>query len=501
MLVNRIRNKFAIINQTTSAVILERGLTLKLKELADLLMVKRTEGNMNIEITGLQMDSRKVEQGNLFICVPAINGFLKDRHDFVKDAIRNGAVALVVERDVDTNLPKIFVNDARHAMAVIATHFFNYPSNEMKLIGITGTNGKTTTSFIIEKIFSDYGFNTGLMGNNGIKIGQELYPTDINTQEPPILQGNLRKMIDLNVNCCVMEVTSQGLDMGRIKGCNFRTAILTNLTQDHLDYHGTFDEYKKTKGLLFSGLGNAFNSRNKKYAILNADDPNFEYFYRITSAEIITYGMNNPSDISAKDINISSKGIRFSLTTFKGNTDIDLQLVGRFNVYNALAAIAAALVEGVPLDYIKNSLSELRSVDGRMEIVDEGQDFLVLVDYAHTPDALDNVLKTVKEFSVGKVITVFGCGGNRDKFKRPVMGEIASQYSDFVIVTSDNPRSEDPIKIMGDIEEGLNRSKNQKYELLADREKAIERAIHIANKGDVVIIAGKGHETYQIFKK
>src|SRR5690625_3076846 len=338
------------------------------------------------------------------------------------------------------------------------------------------------------------------MGNNGIKIGQELYPTDINTQEPPILQGNLRKMIDLNVNCCVMEVTSQGLDMGRIKGCNFRTAILTNLTQDHLDYHGTFDEYKKTKGLLFSGLGNAFNSRNKKYAILNADDPNFEYFYRITSAEIITYGMNNPSDISAKDINISSKGIRFSLTTFKGNTDIDLQLIGRFNVYNALAAIAAALVEGVPLDYIKNSLSELRSVDGRMEIVDEGQDFLVLVDYAHTPDALDNVLKTVKEFSVGKVITVFGCGGNRDKFKRPVMGEIASQYSDFVIVTSDNPRSEDLIKIMGDIEEGLNRSKNQKYELLADREKAIERAIHIANKSDVVIIAGKGHETYQIFK-
>src|SRR5699024_8789845 len=208
-------------------------------------------------------------------------------------------VALVVEKDIDINVPKIFVNDARHAMAVLASHFFNYPSNEMKVVGITGTNGKTTTSFIIEKIFSDYGFNTGLMGNNGIKISQQMYTTDINTQEPPILQRNLRKMGDFNTAYCVMEVTSQGLDMGRVKACKFRTAILTNLTQDHLDYHGTFDEYRKTKGLLFSGLGNAFNSRNKKYAILNADDPNFEYFYRITSAEIITYGMNTPSDISA----------------------------------------------------------------------------------------------------------------------------------------------------------------------------------------------------------
>lgn len=474
---------------------------MKLKELADLLMVKRTEGNMNIEITGLQMDSRKLEQGNLFICVPAIKGFLEDRHSFIKGAIKNGAVALVVERDIDINVPIILVNDARHAMAVIASHFFNYPSNEMRVVGITGTNGKTTTSFIIEKIFSDYGFNTGLMGNNGIKIGQQMYPTDINTQEPPILQRNLRKMRGFNIDYCVMEVTSQGLDMGRVRGCDFRTAILTNLTQDHLDYHGTFGEYREAKGLLFSRLGNMSNSQDKKYAILNADDPNFDYFRRVTSAEIITYGINNPSDVAAQNISMSSKGIHFSLTTFTGDIEIVLQLVGRFNVYNALAGIAAALVEGVPLNYIKSSLSKLRSIDGRMEIVNEGQDFLVLVDYAHTPDALENVLKTVKEFSVGKIITVFGCGGDRDKYKRPVMGEIASGYSDFVIVTSDNPRSEDPIKIMENIKEGLKSSNNLEYELLVDREKAIDRAIEMANKNDVVIIAGKGHEAYQIFKE
>lgn len=472
---------------------------MKLKELADLLMVKRTEGNMEIEITGLQMDSRRVEQGNLFICVPAIIGFLEDRHSFAMDAIGNGAVALVVERDVDIKVPKIFVNDARHAMSVFAAHFFNYPSNEMNLIGITGTNGKTTTSFIIEKIFSDYGFNTGLMGNNGIKIGQQIYPTDINTQEPPILQRNLRKMRDFNTAYCVMEVTSQGLDMGRVKGCEFNTVIFTNLTKDHLDYHGTFDEYRMTKGLLFTSLGNNFKPKDRKCAILNADDPNFEFFRNVTPAEIITYGINNKSDVSANNISINSQGIHFLLTTFKGDIELDLQLIGRFNVYNALAGIAAALVEGIPLANIKESLSKITNIEGRMEIVNESQDFLVIVDYAHTPDALENVLKTVNEFSVGKVITVFGCGGDRDKAKRPIMGQIAGDYSDYVIVTSDNPRSEDPIIIMRDIEKGI-KNTNLGYEFIANREDAIDRAIKFANKHDVIIIAGKGHETYQIFK-
>lgn len=463
-------------------------------------MVKRTVGNMEVEITGLQMDSRKIENGNLFICVPGIEGFLEDRHSFAKDAVNNGAAALVVERDVEINVPKIFVKDARRAMAVIASHFYGYPSHEMKLVGITGTNGKTTTSFIIEKIFADYGVKTGLMGNNGVKINGIMLPTDINTQEPPTLQQNLRKMRNHETEICVMEVSSQGLDMKRVLGCKFRTTVFTNLTQDHLDYHGTFEEYKNSKSLLFSRLGNTFDPDDSKYVVLNADDPVVEDMKRVTSAEVITYGINNESDVSAKNIRMTSKGIQFLLSSFKGDIEIELQLVGRFNVYNALAGITVALIEGIPLENIKTSLSKLTNVGGRMEIVDEKQDFLVLVDYAHTPDALENVLNSIKEFSQGKIITVFGCGGDRDKGKRPIMGEISSLYSDIVLITSDNPRSEDPNQILSEIEKGIMKTGNLYVESIVDRKAAIYRAIEIANPMDVIIIAGKGHETYQIFK-
>lgn len=471
---------------------------MKLREIADLFTVKKTEGNMETEITGLQMDSRKVETGHLFICVPGINGFLEDRHFYASDAVVRGAVALIVERDVEVNVPKIYVKDARHAMAVIAAHFYNYPSQEMKLIGITGTNGKTTTSYILEKLLADYGHQTGLMGNNGIKINKQLYQTDINTQEPPILQQNLRKMRDYNTDYCIMEVTSQGLDMGRVVGCRFKTAIFTNLTQDHLDYHGTFEEYRNTKGLFFSRLGNTFDPKNKQYAILNADDPAFEYYRKITTAEVITYGINEPSDVKGSQINLTSKGIAFTLSSFKGEIDVALPLVGRFNVYNTLAAVAAALVEGIPLESIKKSLLDMTSVSGRMDLVDVGQDFLVVVDYAHTPDAMENVLSSLKEFATGKIITVFGCGGDRDVTKRPIMGKIAGKLSDNVIITSDNPRSEDPVKILKDIENGLPRKSS--YELIVDRAEAIKKAIQMATSNDIVLIAGKGHETYQIFR-
>lgn len=471
---------------------------MRLKEIADLLTVKKTVGNLNAEVTGLQMDSRKIEAGNLFICVPAIKGFLEDRHLFAEDAIKNGATALVVERDVNIDVPKIFVKDARRAMAVIASHFYNYPSDEMKLIGITGTNGKTTTAYILEKILADSGLKIGLMGNVGMKINGKMYPTDINTQEPPILQHNLRKMKEFDTEYCVMEVTSQGLDMKRVMGCNFSTAIFTNLTQDHLDYHGTYDEYRNTKSLLFSRLGN--NSKDKKFAIINVDSPHADYFQKVTSAEIITYGINNKADVIAKDICLNSKGVYFVLDTFKGEIEIDLPLVGRFNVYNALAAITAALIEKISLKSIKDSLSKLPSIRGRMEVIDKGQDYLALVDYAHTPDALESILTSVKEFSKGKIITVFGCGGDRDKEKRAIMGEIASDLSDMVFVTSDNPRSENPTNIMKDIEKGIKKSDLLHYELIVDRKEAIHQAIKAATANDVVVIAGKGHETHQIFK-
>lgn len=397
---------------------------MKLEELTKLLIVKKIEGDIEQEINGIQMDSRKIEQGNLFICVPAIKGFLEDRHSFAEAAVNNGAVALIVEKDVDVNVPKIFVKDARKAMGILSSHFYHFPSHEMNVIGITGTNGKTTISYIIECIFSNSGLNTGVMGNNGIKMNGRTYPTDINTQEPPNLQRSLREMKDNGVNYCAIEVSSQGIDMQRVTGCDFKTAIFTNLTQDHLDYHGTFEQYRWTKSLLFSGLG--YRSQKQKYAILNADDPNFEYFYKSTPVEVVTYGLTSVSDVFAKNIKMSSKGIHFLLSTFKGDIEIDLNLVGKFNVYNALASITAALVEGITLEQIKRSLLKLKGVKGRMEIVDEGQEFLVLVDYAHTPDALESVLNTTKDFAEGKIITVFGCGGDRDIEKREQMGKIAS---------------------------------------------------------------------------
>ncbi|WP_409300044.1 UDP-N-acetylmuramoyl-L-alanyl-D-glutamate--2,6-diaminopimelate ligase [Peribacillus sp. SCS-155] len=472
---------------------------MKLQELAELFTLKQTKGNLEVEITGIQMDSRKIEKGHLFICVPGIKGFLEDRHNYAKDAVKNGAAALLVERDLDIDIPTLKVKDARLAMAVIAAHFYNNPSKALKLIGITGTNGKTTTSYILERLLAGTGYATGLMGNNGVKVNGILYPTDINTQEPPILQKNLRKMVDEKVRYCVMEVSSQGLDMRRIEGCHFRTAIFTNLTQDHLDYHGTFEEYRHAKGLLFSKLGNAFEPSDKRYAVLNADDPASEYYRKVTSAEVITYGINQSSDVTAKNIHITSQGINFLLSSYKGEIELNLPLIGRFNVYNTLAAVASALLEGISLESIKHSLAALPNIRGRMEIVKEANDFLVLIDYAHSPDALENALGTIKEFIKGRLITVFGCGGDRDKSKRPIMGNIASRLSDFIIITSDNPRTEQPASIMKDIEKGVIEGFSQ-YELIESREDAIHKAIKMASQDDVVLIAGKGHETYQIYR-
>ncbi len=475
---------------------------MQLKELASLLAVSRIQGDETVEITGIQMDSRRVQPGDLFVCVRGIPGKLEDRHPYAEDAVRNGACALVVERDVDVDAPKLFVKDARWALARIASHFYGYPSREMKLIGVTGTNGKTTTSHMLEKILRDYGFRTGLMGNIGITFGSETMAAEINTQQCPDLQRIFRKMRDASTEYCIMEVTSEGIDMGRVLGCHFRTAVFTNLTQDHLDYHGSMERYRAVKGLLFSRLGNTFGPgpEERKFAVLNADDPASEQFASLTAAEVITYGIDNPADVFASNIRVTPQGNTFDVSTFAGEAVFHTRLVGKFNVYNALAATAAALAEGIPLEHIRRSLAQLSVVPGRMEAVDAGQPFLVLVDYAHTPDGLENALAAIRQFAEGKVITVFGCGGDRDRGKRPLMGGIAAAYSDFVFVTSDNPRSENPEAIMRDIEPGLANSGYDKsrYAFVADRRTAIARAIEMANPRDVVLIAGKGHETYQI---
>lgn len=474
---------------------------MKIRELAGLFAVSRILGNEEAEFTGVQTDSRQVQAGDLFICV---RGFVVDGHRFAEKAVAQGAAALVVEKELDLDVPMLVVKDTRLAMAVIANHVFGYPSHEMRVIGVTGTNGKTTSVFLIDKILCDFGVRTGLMGTVQMKIGSETFSTANTTQEALELQRNFRRMRDANSEYCVMEVSSHALDLGRVKGTRFRTALFTNLTQDHLDYHGTMDIYRDVKGLFFSRLGNEYtpDPSERKYAVLNADDPASDYYAKLTSAEVVTYGIEKEADVRAADISISAKGTSFELQTFQGNVQIDLKLIGKFNVYNALGAVAVTLLEGVPLEQIKASLEAMEPVEGRMETVDEGQDFLVLVDYAHTPDGLENALAAVKEVAEGRVITVFGCGGDRDRGKRPKMGNIAARYSDYVFVTSDNPRTEDPEAILGDIVPGLTAASfpASRYECIADRRTAIQNAIEKASPKDVVLIAGKGHETYQLIK-
>lgn len=472
---------------------------MQIRELASLLVGARMEGEADGVITGLETDSRKVQPGYLFIC---LTGSVQDGHDYAQQAVERGAAAIVISRPIDVNVCKIHVKDTRLAMAIMSNHYFDYPSQALKLIGITGTNGKTTISFLIEKMLADHGLRTGLMGTIRMKIGERAYDVKNTTQEALELQRNLREMCNADADACVMEVSSHALAMGRVKGCRFRTAIFTNLTQDHLDYHQTMEQYKQAKGLLFSQLGNTYTGDpdQRQYAVLNADDPASSYYASITAAQVLTYGIDREADVRAHEVRITAEGTRFRIvTSFAGSCEIELKLIGKFSVYNALAAVTAGLLEGIPLEAIKRSLEPVTGVEGRFESVGEGQDFLVIVDYAHTPDSLENVLSTISEFAEGRILCVFGCGGDRDRTKRPLMGEIAARYSDHVFLTSDNPRSEDPERILLDIEEGVKRAGAlaSSYERIVDRKQAIERAIAAAKAGDVVLIAGKGHETYQ----
>ncbi|WP_027408229.1 UDP-N-acetylmuramoyl-L-alanyl-D-glutamate--2,6-diaminopimelate ligase [Anoxybacillus tepidamans] len=465
---------------------------MKLQTLLSYLHDFTTYVGENPTITSIEMDSRKVTKGALFIC---IKGFTVDGHDFARKAVENGAVAIVAERNVDVPVPVIIVRDSKRAMAVLADAFYGQPTHQLHLIGVTGTNGKTTTTHMIEHIFRKSKKKTGLIGTVHIKIGDKTYEVQNTTPESLVLQKTFKQMVDENVDVAIMEVSSHALHMGRVHGCDYDVAVFTNLTQDHLDYHRTMEEYRLAKGLLFAQLGNRFDHRRPKFAVLNHDDPASEQYKHMTAATIITYGIDRPSDIMAKNIDVTSGGMVFDLVTPYETVRIKTKLIGRFNVYNVLAAAAACLVSGIALSTIVEAIEELSGVPGRFETVDEGQDFTVIVDYAHTPDSLENVLKTIRQFARGRVCVVIGCGGDRDRTKRPLMAQIAVQYADTAIFTSDNPRSERPEDILKDMENGV---VGQRYVSIVDRKEAIRYAVHNASEGDVILIAGKGHETYQI---
>jgi UDP-N-acetylmuramoyl-L-alanyl-D-glutamate--2,6-diaminopimelate ligase len=460
------------------------------------------EAGGSVEITGLAYDSRAVRPGDLFF---SVGGFRTDGHDFAPAAVRSGAAALVLERPLGLGVPEVLVESARAAMAPLAACFHGYPARELRVVGVTGTNGKTTTAYLLRSLLEASGEQCGLLGTVKSVIGGRERPVQRTTPEAIDLQADLRAMLDGGDRACAMEVSSHALELRRTDAIPFAAAVFTNISRDHLDFHPTMEDYFLAKRRLFVPPGDA---QPPGVSVVNVGDPHG----RRLAAEIgglLTYAVEEPADYSATDLNCEFDGCRFTLHTPEGEREVALPMPGRFNVANALAALATAHALGAPLGVLLDALERGVRVPGRFEPVDEGQDFAVLVDYAHTPDSLENVLRAARELAgagqdAGRVMCVFGAGGDRDRGKRPLMGEIAARLADVVLVTSDNPRSEDPESIIAEIMAGANSAAGgasqrpaSHVRSLADRGAAIAEAIAAGRRGDVLVIAGKGHEQGQ----
>jgi len=457
-----------------------------------------SQGVPGLEIRHITNDSRLVKEGSLFV---AVAGLRADGHDYISEAVAKNAAAVVIEdsRFSSEQYPWILVNDTRKALADLSNALYGLPSTRLNVIGVTGTNGKTTTTNLIAAILEDAGHKTGLIGTIYNRIGSEIIPVHHTTPEAHELQELLHAFTKKDVAYAVMEVSSHALVLHRVRGTEFDVAVFTNLTQDHLDFHESMEKYLEAKGQLFSGLGIKNRKQRRKFAIINNDDPYAGALTDLSTAPVITYGIKNDADVTAESIEFRPQGVYFILRYTNKAFPVQLKLTGLFNVYNALSAIAVGLIEGIAAEDIIASLERVEGIPGRFEKVDEGQDFIVIVDYSHTPDSLENCLRTARALTEGRIITVFGCGGDRDRTKRSIMGEKAGMLSDFCIVTSDNPRSENSQEIINEIVPGLKKkAKIGSYLEIVDRREAIYRAISEARPQDVVIIAGKGHETYQI---
>lgn len=454
----------------------------------------------SLDITGIAFDSRRVQKGHLFVCIP---GFQTDGHDYAQRAVDSGAVAVVVERiltDLPVHIPQIKVDDARRRLGHLAARFFDYPASKLATVGITGTNGKTSTAFLCERVLSQADQAPGLIGTIRARVGDQERTVQNTTPESSDLQELLFDMVEAGNRSVVMEVSSHALALHRVAGIPFDVAVFTNLSQDHLDFHSSMEEYFETKKSLFTGLGQDWSRPAPPYAIINWDDPRGKEIVADLKVPYITYGFSEGAHVQAVDLKFSPEGSRFLVKTPVGDAPCSLRLAGAFNVSNALAAIGVGLARRVELEDIVESLASLDGVPGRFELVREGQEFTVLVDYAHTPDGLENVLMAARDVTAGRLICVFGCGGDRDVTKRPLMGGVAARLADRVFLTSDNPRSEDPNLILHDIERGvLEVGDHVDYLKEPDREAAIAAAIRGARPGDTVVIAGKGHERVQVF--
>ncbi len=480
---------------------------MKLDKLIERVGTVKVTGDTAIEIGGIFYDSREVIPGGLFF---AVRGLKTDGHNFIDDAVAKGAAAVVVEEDIEIpGVTTVRVPDSRAAMGTFAASFYDHPSMDLKLIGVTGTNGKTTVCYITEEIIRAANKSPGVIGTIDYRYLRKSIVPPHTTPEAADLLKLMREMVESGVTHVAMEVSSHALDLNRVDPCMFDAVVFTNLTQDHLDYHGTMEEYFESKARFFTEL---INRDKKTVSVINVDDPWGKKLVSRIDGKVVTFGLDRGADIYPAAFESDTGGVWGKIVTPGGSFDFRSNLLGRHNIYNILSAVGAALGAGIEMEAVRRGINGKITVPGRLEAVDRGQDFLVLVDYAHTDDALKNVLSTLKPLTEGRLITLFGCGGDRDKNKRPKMAAAAARLSDRVIVTSDNPRTEEPDKIIEDILEGFEgaeiekvepapgsfEGKGRAYTVIPDRRDAIAFAVSEAKKGDIVLVAGKGHEDYQI---
>lgn len=471
---------------------------MKLKEILDGLDVKKITGSTELEIRNITTNSKEVEKGSMFI---AIKGFRTDGHEYIESAVKSGASSVVLEKmHHGKNIPATVVElrSTRKSLPVIASNFYQNPTLGMKLAGITGTNGKTTVSYMIEAIWNRDNLNCGVIGTVENRYMGKRYKASLTTPDPVSLTRLLSEMRESGVNNVVMEVSSHALDLNRVDGCDFDVAVFTNLTQDHLDYHETLDEYYSAKKRLFSEVL-LKSAKNPKCAVINIDDEYGLKLFNEITAEKINYSLlDKNSDIFAEEYSFNDSGIKAKIKTPRGRLMLESKLLGKHNLYNLMAATGTALMTGSKIETVENALNSIGRIPGRLESVDNRHGINVLVDYAHTPDALKNVLSSLKPLCRKRLITVIGCGGDRDKKKRPLMCDAALEYSDYTVLTSDNPRTENPDEIIKDMISGKNPENYKNLKIIVDREQAISYAVNFAKSGDTLLIAGKGHEDYQI---
>ncbi len=482
--------------------------------LEDRLAILDRRGDLGVNIVHITDDSRRIQTGSLFV---ALRGGQVDGHEFIAKAVSGGAAGLVVQRDLADcvpgtspvrgipAVPAVRVADTRRALGLLAARLYGDPSARLTMIGVTGTNGKTTVTYLCRGILEAAGNQVGLIGTVAYLIGAEKLPAPHTTPEAAEFQLLLKRMVEAGMAAAVMEVSSHALALDRTIGCEFDVAVYTNLTQDHLDFHADMDEYFQAKLKLFTGLGDPGRKSGPKRAIVNIDDPRGDRVRDACSVPVWTYAIRSLADIRAEQVELGLEGTRFVAVTPKGRFEVASRLVGEHNVYNLLAAIGVGLHQGLTPDTIQRGIQAVPNIPGRFERVEGGQDFTVVVDYAHTEDALVRLLAAARTLKTGRIITVVGCGGDRDRGKRPKMGRAAAVGSDVVFLTSDNPRTEDPKAIVKEVEAGVRDAIGRKetapgfrYEVLPDRRRAIEAAVQEAKRGDIVLIAGKGHEDYQI---